>query len=104
MSWSSWKASAVTSMTFEAWWTGSLITNEMIASAATTVLSNDDLGQQARSVMAGRQAETETLVEVLDRRATTVVTLSAPLGAGKTFFLNKVFAQQVEAGFPENRN
>lgn len=56
--------------------------------------------------MAGREAENELLTNALTSGARQLISIHAPLGAGKTFFLNKVLGAHAAAtaGFEELAN
>ncbi|HEV7721290.1 MAG TPA: hypothetical protein VGO60_08400, partial [Iamia sp.] len=81
------------------------ITNESIADVAVTVMTNDHRKLQTSVPMAGRSGAAETLRRIVTTPGPSVVTLSAPLGAGKTFFLDTVFGEMYrELAFPVDDN
>lgn len=81
------------------------ITNQRISRFAETIFANDEHVQRPLP-MAGRAEALDTFLNVFRRSdGPQVVTISAALGTGKTFFLNHAIARLVnEVGFPENVN
>lgn len=82
------------------------VDNHMIAEIAEVVFSNS-AGYYVELPMVGRERETSVLLDVLaDRGQRRAVTVTAPLGAGKTFFLNTVLGlhRRVSPDFDERRN
>lgn len=82
------------------------ITNQRISRFAETIFSNSDNDVRRPLPMAGRaRALEQFMTAFLNDTGPQVVTLSAPLGTGKTFFLNNAFGRVMnETGFPEAAN
>jgi hypothetical protein len=86
-----------------------IVNNSMLARQGEVVFSNSS-AYHVELPMAGRRAETEILTAALSAEGPRLVTMRAPLGAGKTFFLNAIIGQfsreQAKAGvaFDERRN
>lgn len=83
------------------------VTGIALARHAQVVFANSD-AYHVELPMVGREAQTEALLGALhDRDTPRQVSMHAPLGAGKTFFLNQVFGLRMRDGadgFDERRN
>ncbi|MEK7422683.1 MAG: hypothetical protein AAB131_02465 [Actinomycetota bacterium] len=80
--------------------------NNSIADVADVVFANSS-SYHVELPMVGREAETELLLDLLQRRGEPhAVGIQAPLGAGKTFFLNRVLGlhRQTHPEFDEQRD
>src|SRR5579875_1948778 len=82
------------------------ITNKRISRYAETIFANNDNDVRRALPMAGRQQALDQFIRAsVERGGPQIVTVSAPLGAGKTFFLNNAFSHLVNTTeFPEALN
>jgi hypothetical protein len=72
------------------------ITNLTVAEAKEVVFASS-ASYTAALPMAGRDAQKQILFDVIARREPHIVSISAPLGAGKTFFLSHVLGELTKA-------
>lgn len=81
------------------------VDNHTIAQVAEVVFSNSS-GYYVEVPMVGREEETAVLLDILGRDTSDTVAIAAPLGAGKTFFLNTIFGllRRRDPRFDERRN
>ncbi len=82
------------------------VNNNAVSLAAAIVFANS-ASYHVELPMAGREKESATLREALELDCPRLVTMTAPLGAGKTFFLDTVlrqFERDGETEFDEKRS